>query len=232
VAARLWINAAAIRWALSQAVDDRDDRYLLIAYAMHCPRGSNKAWPSNARIEEITMMDERAITRAKKRLMDRALIKDTGERRGGTGRVKVYALSIPTKSQELNPPENGGINGAEIPANAPPNTHESAGLNTHQNGGRNKEVEKISGREEEKPSRFFLSGKWKPDDGDVQWAQQNGLSEYDISIATARFIEYHTMDRRRHAETERDWFGLWRTWILGDLERRAKAESNPMRGAI
>jgi hypothetical protein len=88
------VSLDATRWAWAQEVDTGAQRLVLLAMADLCRRRSQIVFPSRERLHAMTRLDAKTITRAKGGLVSLGLIVPTGEHRGKSGRISVYALNF------------------------------------------------------------------------------------------------------------------------------------------
>jgi hypothetical protein len=116
------VSFDAIRWALAQDAGKSSTKFVLVAMAEHVNAESQEwvCWPSYRALSEVTLQDIKTVEAAVYRLKELGFIVDTGERKGGTGKVIVY---------RLNNPENGGVTPGLQPGSAngtrPQNTTEN-----------------------------------------------------------------------------------------------------------
>lgn len=97
----------AIRWAMQQSVSKSSAKFVLVAMA-NCVNGDGPdmlCWPSVAHLAEATGQDRKTVMDGMRRLRAEGLIVDTGDRKGATGHVTVYALNS-TKSGTITPPRS------------------------------------------------------------------------------------------------------------------------------
>lgn len=101
----------AIRWALAQDAGKSSTKFVLVAMAEHVNAESQEwvCWPSYRALSEVTLQDIKTVEAAVYRLKELGFIVDTGERKGGTGKVTVY---------RLNDPKNGGVTPGLQPGSA------------------------------------------------------------------------------------------------------------------
>lgn len=88
------MSKEAVEWAARMIPDNPPDKLVLWCIA-HCHnKGSGIAYPSVAAIMAFTGYRRTAVQEALTRLHKAGLILDTGDRRGRTGQVKVWALPL------------------------------------------------------------------------------------------------------------------------------------------
>jgi hypothetical protein len=121
---------------------------VLLCYADAAPKppAPQVAWLGLERLHDITRLDQKTITAARRALKDvHGYLIDTGERRGTSGRVTVFRMNL------ANTTGNGGIAavdngrptrekrmglGGEIPPNSESNAPENGGSDPPENGDR------------------------------------------------------------------------------------------------
>ena len=113
----------ATRWAWTAPVNNSSQRLVLLSLA---DRASDEhtAWPSIERLAKDTVLDKKTVQKVILELINLGLIKDTGDRKGPTKRVRVLKLngvkgreeytqiqndSNTPKTGILNNPKNGMI---------------------------------------------------------------------------------------------------------------------------
>ncbi|KZN58425.1 primosomal protein, partial [Pseudoalteromonas luteoviolacea CPMOR-1] len=159
------MSRAATDWAWKQDLN-ASQKLLLLSLADRADE-DHCCWPSITRLVKDTRLNEKTIGANLKKLQALTLIRDTGRRKGVTGKVKVYQLigvederfSNSTKTgviknnvseqpidkgaqeaKETNNPKSGGIS-KNTPKNGGLNTPKNGGLNTPKNGGQNQSLE-------------------------------------------------------------------------------------------
>lgn len=116
------MSIKALNWAYRQSCGlNSTSKFVLTALADYANE-DNCAYPSQETLSSRTLLDPKTVTIALERLGRLGFIQDTGERKGRTGRVKVFQLNvlIHPKLDVFNPPENGEIE----PLTNPPETGE------------------------------------------------------------------------------------------------------------
>lgn len=86
------MSLEAITWALKQPVPVSSAKFVLVVMANQA--ASDQAFASIAYIAEATGQDRKTVMANIRRLVEWGLVSDTGERRGRTGQVPVYRLSL------------------------------------------------------------------------------------------------------------------------------------------
>lgn len=109
----------AIRWALTQQVPKSSAKFVLVAMA-NCVNGEGAemlCWPSVKHLSEATSQDRKTVMDALQRLREWGFISDTGERKGITAQVPVYALKSP---------ESGTVSATKEPPSKPVDTEQNS----------------------------------------------------------------------------------------------------------
>lgn len=108
----------ATRWAWTTPVKKGTERLILLALADRAGE-DNTCYPSIARLETDTLLDRKTVQAVLVDLTSRGVISDTGQRKGATGKVKVYRL-IGVENRENNA-KNGTVLENNPPSNDPEN---------------------------------------------------------------------------------------------------------------
>lgn len=82
----------AITWALAQKVERSSAKFVLVAMA-NCAGADMICWPSIPYLVEATCQDRKTVMENMRRLRESGFITPTGEHKGRTGQVPVYALN-------------------------------------------------------------------------------------------------------------------------------------------
>jgi len=154
------MSVDAIRWAFLQQTGKSSAKAVLIALADRAG-DEHLCWPSVERLCLDTELNRKTVISSIQHLIENGFIKDAGERRGSTGRVKVYQLlgvsdrervraivnsskngtikkhqidshKIGPKTEPLNSTENG-----TIPKTEPFNSPKNGTVNSPKNGTQN-----------------------------------------------------------------------------------------------
>ncbi len=174
----------ATRWAWTAPVNNSSQRLVLLSLADRAS-DDHTAWPSIERLAKDTVLDKKTVQKVILELIKLSLVKDTGERKGPTKRVRVLKLngvkgreectqnrddSNDKKAIKSNPnnPENGNIkqpqkrNDSNIgnnPENGTLNDPKNGVLNDPKNGIQNQPLNlsmNLSGEHEWIPDRNQL----------------------------------------------------------------------------
>jgi hypothetical protein len=118
------VSYDAMRWAMRQKAGKGTAKLVLLVMAdcVNGEAGEMLCWPSQAHLARVTELDIKTVELAQKILRDLGLIVDTEQRRGETGRVRVY---------RLNTTESGGVSSGPQGTSGGVEPH----LNTAESGG-------------------------------------------------------------------------------------------------
>lgn len=84
----------AISWVFSQDIRPSTSKFVLVALANYIQPDAT-AWCPIPIISGITSQDRKTVMRALADLEAQGYIKDTGNRKGHTGQIKVYEVRVP-----------------------------------------------------------------------------------------------------------------------------------------
>jgi hypothetical protein len=168
------VSLVATRWAWDQQTLKSSTKLVLLAMAdcVNAEAGEMLCWPSYRFIARRTGLDAKTVEAGVYRLRESGLIRDTGKRRGETGKVVVYILNVSENGcitsdpegeggaipQHANDTKNGGVksevNTPEFPSNPPKFPAQSpqiSGVTTPKTGsgirnGTSKGIRKESGK--------------------------------------------------------------------------------------
>ena len=101
------MSVEAISLALSIPVERSSAKFVLVAMA-NCANNDMICWPSIQYLSDATSQDRKTVIKNIKRLREYGLIEETGEKRGSTGQISVFRLTI-KESQKRNSTENGTV---------------------------------------------------------------------------------------------------------------------------
>src|SRR5205809_218081 len=93
----------AMQWALRQTTGDRTAKCVLIALGHHA-NGKGLAWPSTVKLAGELEVNRKAVDGGLVRLQKGGFIADSGDRKGDTGRVKVWRLQMAEEAIPIAPP--------------------------------------------------------------------------------------------------------------------------------
>lgn len=232
----------ATRWAWTAPVNNSSQRLVLLSLA---DRASDEhtAWPSIERLAKDTVLDKKTVQKVILELINLGLIKDTGDRKGPTKRVRVLKLNgvkgredYTQNLDDANTPKNGNIkqsqkrndskNGND-PENGALNNPKNGMLNDPKNG-----VQNLSGN---LPMNLSGQHEWIPDKNQLiavlnsAGQQQNlelifGLPDFDFQLGA--FNAHYAGQVMPNA---RKLYSFVR-WIIDKFERYKK--QNPEYGNI
>lgn len=107
------MSIAALNWAFLQNIGS-SPKFILVALANCADKDTGMAYPSVALLREMTGLDRKTVLVALQTLLERGLIRDTGDRKGRTAQVKVFHLTVP-KTGLLNGTVNGTLSHRTVP---------------------------------------------------------------------------------------------------------------------
>ena len=87
------MSIEAMQWAFSQDIKPSSVKFVLVTLGDHAD-ADGVAWPSIASISQKTGQDRKTVMSALDRLDELEYLKDTGNRKGATGQVKVYKFNF------------------------------------------------------------------------------------------------------------------------------------------
>ncbi len=87
------MSVEAMTWAMRLPLKPASTKFVLVALCDNVGTGA-LVWPSVSELVEKTSLDRKTVIAAIDKLEALGLLADTGERRGRTGQVKVYAVAI------------------------------------------------------------------------------------------------------------------------------------------
>jgi pyocin large subunit-like protein len=236
------VSIDATRWAWTAPVNNSSQRLVLLSLA---DRASDEhtAWPSIERLAKDTVLDKKTVQKVILELINLGLIKDTGDRKGPTKRVRVLKLNgvkgredYTQNLDDANTPKNGNIkqpqkrndskNGND-PENGALNNPKNGMLNDPKNG-----VQNLSGN---LPMNLSGQHEWIPDKNQLiavlnsAGQQQNlelifGLPDFDFQLGA--FNAHYAGQVMPNA---RKLYSFVR-WIIDKFERYKK--QNPEYGNI
>ncbi|MCE0495750.1 helix-turn-helix domain-containing protein [Vibrio salinus] len=140
------MSRAANDWAWSLNIKPASLKLLLLSMAdradeYHC------CYPSIERLVKDTGLNRKTIMSGIDKLINAGLLRDTGERKGATQRVKVYQLNLIEIDEQIslrsNSPKNGIIPKTEPSQKRTLNSPENGTLNSPKNGTQNQSVEPV-----------------------------------------------------------------------------------------
>lgn len=115
----------ATRWAWTAPVNDSSQRLVLLSLADRAS-DDHTAWPSIERLAKDTVLDKKTVQKVILELIKLSLVKDTGERKGSTKRVRVLKLNGVKGREECT--QNRDDSNDKKLVNSKPNTHENGSI--------------------------------------------------------------------------------------------------------
>ena len=244
----------ATRWAWTAPVNNSSQRLVLLSLADRAS-DDHTAWPSIERLAKDTVLDKKTVQKVILELIKLSLVKDTGERKGPTKRVRVLKLngvkgreectqnrddSNDKKAIKSNPnnPENGNIkqpqkrNDSNIG-----NNPENGTLNDPKNGVLNDPKIGVQNLSMNLPLNLSGEHEWIPDQNQLinvlntAGQQQNldlifGLPDFEFQLGA--FNAHYAGQVMPNA---RKLYSFVR-WIIDKFERYQKANPNYVKQAI
>ena len=112
----------ATRWAWTAPVNNSSQRLVLLSLADRAS-DDHTAWPSIERLAKDTVLDKKTVQKVILELIKLSLVKDTGERKGPTKRVRVLKLNGVKGREECtqNPDDSSDKKAIKSNLNAPEN---------------------------------------------------------------------------------------------------------------
>lgn len=160
----------ATRWAWTAPVNNSSQRLVLLSLA---DRASDEhtAWPSIERLAKDTVLDKKTVQKVILELIDLGLIKDTGDRKGPTKRVRVLKLNgvkgredYTPNLDDANTPKNGNIKQSQKRNDSKNgNNPENGALNNPKNGMLNDPKNGVQNLSGNLPMNLSQEHDWIPD---------------------------------------------------------------------
>lgn len=160
----------ATRWAWTAPVNNSSQRLVLLSLA---DRASDEhtAWPSIERLAKDTVLDKKTVQKVILELIDLGLIKDTGDRKGPTKRVRVLKLNgvkgredYTQNLDDANTPKNGNIKQSQKRNDSKNgNNPENGALNNPKNGMLNDPKNGVQNLSRNLPMNLSQEHDWIPD---------------------------------------------------------------------
>ncbi|MDH1706893.1 helix-turn-helix domain-containing protein [Acinetobacter johnsonii] len=244
----------ATRWAWTAPVNNSSQRLVLLSLA---DRASDEhtAWPSIERLAKDTVLDKKTVQKVILELINLGLIKDTGDRKGPTKRVRVLKLNGVKGREEctqnrdnssakkaiksnLNNPENGNIKQPQKRNDSNNgNNPESGNLNDPKNGVLNDPKNGIQNQPLNLSMNLSGEHEWIPDRNQLiavlnsAGQQQNlelifGLPDFDFQLGA--FNAHYSGQVMPNAKKLYSFV----RWIIDKFERYQKANPNYVKKAV
>lgn len=115
----------ATRWAWTAPVNNSSQRLVLLSLADRAS-DDHTAWPSIERLAKDTVLDKKTVQKVILELIKLSLVKDTGERKGPTKRVRVLKLNGVKGREECTQNRDDSNDKKAIKSN--PNTPENGNI--------------------------------------------------------------------------------------------------------
>ena len=88
------MSIQAIAWVFSQDIHPSPSKFVMVALANFLQEDGT-AWCAISTIADITSQDRKTVIRALDDLERQGRITDSGQRKGFTGQIKVYQVTVP-----------------------------------------------------------------------------------------------------------------------------------------
>ncbi|WP_313659640.1 helix-turn-helix domain-containing protein [Acinetobacter variabilis] len=160
----------ATRWAWTAPVNNSSQRLVLLSLA---DRASDEhtAWPSIERLAKDTVLDKKTVQKVILELINLGLIKDTGDRKGPTKRVRVLKLNGVKGREDYtqnldddNTSKNGNIKQSQKRNDSKNgNNPENGALNDPKNGMLNDPKNGVQNLSRNLPMNLSQEHDWIPD---------------------------------------------------------------------
>jgi hypothetical protein len=199
----------ALAWAARCNPGSPAKKLVLLSLAECAGREDCEAFPSIKAIAEFSSLNRKTIIAALDALEASGFIVDTGSKRGRTGQIKVYRLTLET-----------------IPKTEPFQKRNSSVSSAKESQKRDTELvrEPVSNKKARAQS---LSSDWQPQpfiDGQCKQVVAS-WSSTDLAAQVEHFTSHH----QAKGSTFVDWQAAWRTWVLNSRKwatTRTPAPSN------
>jgi len=164
------VSIDATRWAWTAPVNNSSQRLVLLSLA---DRASDEhtAWPSIERLAKDTVLDKKTVQKVILELINLGLIKDTGDRKGPTKRVRVLKLNGVKGREDYtqnldddNTSKNGNIKQSQKRNDSKNgNNPENGALNDPKNGMLNDPKNGVQNLSRNLPMNLSQEHDWIPD---------------------------------------------------------------------
>lgn len=235
------MSFAVLNWAAPQDAGNMAAKMVLLALA-NWADDQGRAFPSIAALAAFGNMDAKTVIAALARLEAMSFVSDTGERRGRTRQIKVYALNLERQPDHSKAPESGTLPKTEAIRKRNPSVFSGKGTQKRVTDTITDTViiDAIASIGEE-PQKDDLADQPKPEHFVEIWnALAARLGKPAIRTLTperrqklkARMAEYSVADFKKVlASIERSQFlreGRWMTfdWIIGKANFLKVLEGN------
>lgn len=160
----------ATRWAWTAPVNNSSQRLVLLSLADRAGE-EHTAWPSIERLAKDTVLDKKTVQKVILELINLGLIKDTGDRKGPTKRVRVLKLNgvkgredYTQNLDDANTPKNGNIKQSQKRNDSKNgNNPENGALNNPKNGMLNDPKNGVQNLSGNLPMKLSQEHDWIPD---------------------------------------------------------------------
>lgn len=211
------MSIQAVSWALSQDIDAPAVKLLLVSIANYAD-DNGECWPSQKSLASDTSMSARSVQRHMKTLEDLGYI-ETEARRTENGARTSNAIRLVTTAPpptNCRTPPRQRCQGAYDNSVVPPTTTVSHTIEPSIEPSLNRQSKTKGARASRLPDD------WKPDEKDLAFARENGLTPPEIAGQADQFRDYWHARAGPQAR-KLDWNATWRNWIrrYPDYERNS-----------
>jgi len=200
------MEASLATWEI-QADISAMEQLLLLSFARRAGE-DHTCWPSLKRISSDTKMDRKAIISNRQKLIDKKLIRYTGEMKGRSGQIPVMELTYVNEwERKRNSPRLDDDDVDNSPKKKLTSTESGTGTST-ESGTLNIKEEYKRGRE----AKSMLSDSFKPNEEAVKLAQERRV---DLNDSFEVFRNYAKSRNRK----ETDWNRALINWIINEKNK-------------
>lgn len=183
----------ALAWAARCNPGTPAKKLVLLALAECASRDAAEAYPSIATIEEFSSLNRKTIIAALDALEAAGFITDTGTKKGKTGQVKVYRLSLETvpKTERFQKRNSSTFSGKQY---------------------QKRDTELVREPVNKKTARVMPEG-WQP----LPFASASKSGEIVATWTPDELrsqVEHFAAHHRARASKFVEWQDAWRTWVL------------------
>jgi len=236
------MSIEAMQWAFRQEIKPSSVKFVLVSLADNATE-DGLAWPSIAALCAKTGQDRKTVIASLDRLEQAGYLADSGERRGGTGQVKVYRFNFDGEKQCLkrNSSENGTVpktdgNSTVFPYKESRISLETVPKTVH---GTQRNPKETTGNPHKAQAPKKSESAWKPLDALLAagvtekvaraWikardAKKSPVTEVVIDSATTEAEKAGiTLDKALEIACYRGWIGYRAEWLRKHLEEAGHA---------
>ena len=225
------LEATLATWELSKKQVSSHEKYLLLSLARRAGE-DHTCWPSVQRMCDDTGLDRKTVISLRQDLIDKKIIKYTGEMKGRSGQIKVmqlpyvYEWEQKRNSPRLNDkddfyvvtsPKNGTGKKLNSPKNGTGTSPKNGTGTSPKNGTLNIKGEKNKGKERARASRVFApSGSYCPGTADLLLSDEAcdaaNKKNMDIERLAFSFMAY----AKSAGWIRSDWKAAFFKWVIDE----------------